>query len=147
MLTIWRVISIQKARGETKGRKLRSTDVFVMALGNASSSGMATQRMEITSQLRRQGIRARTFPGVKWRNEKQFKAADSAGAILSIILGEDEAAQGKLRLKRMGLEDGHPEKNGVLIDKTDVASEVKKMLERVRLEEATAGQVESLRLS
>ena len=46
-----------------------------------------------------------------------------------MILGEDEQAQGKVKIKEMGLVEGHPEKDGVLVDLKDLISEVKKRLE------------------
>lgn len=46
----------------------------------------------------------------------------------AVILGEDELAQGKVRVKEMGLEEGHPEKEGVLVDLKNLAEEVKTRL-------------------
>lgn len=47
---------------------------------------------------------------------QQFKAAEQGGVPFGVILGEDELAAGKVKIKEMGLPDGHPEKEGVLID-------------------------------
>lgn len=60
----------------------------------------------------------------------QFKAAEVNGVPLAIILGEDELAQGKVKVKEMGLADDHPEKEGVLVDLSNIAQEVKQRLER-----------------
>ena len=46
-----------------------------------------------------------------------------------MILGDDEQAAGKVKVKEMGLKDGHPEKEGVLVDLADLVSEVKRRLE------------------
>jgi predicted metal-dependent phosphotriesterase family hydrolase len=45
-----------------------------------------------------------------------------------VILGEDEQAQGKVKIKEMGLPEGHPEKDGVAIEIGDLVPEVKKRL-------------------
>lgn len=38
--------------------------------------------------------------------------------------------QGKVKIKEMGLREGHPEKEGVLVDLVNVAAEVKQRLKR-----------------
>ena len=58
----------------------------------------------------------------------QFKLAEAGGVPFAVILGEDEQAQGKVRIKEMGLPEGHPEKEGVLVDLADLVSEVRKRL-------------------
>lgn len=56
----------------------------------------------------------------------------------AIFLGEDELANGKIKIKEMGLRDGHPEKEGVLVDMADMAAEVKVRLDRKKeLEDVT----------
>lgn len=40
-------------------------------------------------------------------------------------MGEDELAAGKVKIKEMGLPDGHPEKEGVLIDLATLVDEVR----------------------
>ena len=71
----------------------------------------------------------------------QFKAAESTGIPLAVILGEDELAAGKVRVKQMGLEPGHPEKDGVLVDLTFLATEVKTRLDTI---EKDGGKVAEL---
>ena len=64
----------------------------------------------------------------------------------ALILGEDEMAQGQVRLKEMGLPKEHPEKDGVLISLDNAASEIKQRLARKhRVDELTA-QAEGLRV-
>ena len=63
--------------------------------------------------------------------QAQFKAAEANGVPLAIILGEDELKAGKAKLKQMGLPDGHPEKEGVMIDMADIVTEVKKAITRL----------------
>lgn len=65
----------------------------------------------------------------------------------AVILGEDELAQGKVRVKEMGLEEGHPEKEGVLVDLKDLTKEVKARLAKKNSAAATTGvekQIEGL---
>ena len=46
----------------------------------------------------------------------------------AVILGEDEQAQGKVKIKQMGLPDGHPEKDGIPVDLTDLVPEIRNRL-------------------
>jgi histidyl-tRNA synthetase len=47
-------------------------------------------------------------------------------------------AQGKVKIKEMGLQDGHPEKEGVLVNLADVVRETRDRLARKReLDEIT----------
>lgn len=48
----------------------------------------------------------------------------------AVILGEDEQAQGKVRIKELGLREGHPEKDGVLVQMSDLVEEVRGRLRR-----------------
>lgn len=75
---------------------------------------------------------------VKPKLPAQFKAAEANGVPFAIFLGEDELAQGKVKIKEMGLQDGHPEKEGVLVNLSNMAAEVKARLQRKKeLEEVT----------
>lgn len=67
---------------------------------------------------------------VKPKLPQQFKAAEQGGIPFGIILGQDELANGKVRVKEMGLEEGHPEKEGVLVDLSSLVDEVKARLAR-----------------
>ena len=71
----------------------------------------------------------------------QFKAAESASVPLAVILGEDEQAAGKVKVKEMGLPEGHPEKDGVLVEMQDLTTEIKK---RLALKADTTGQLANL---
>ena len=48
----------------------------------------------------------------------------------SVILGEDEVAAGKIKIKENGLREGHPEKTGVLVDMSELVPELRKRLAR-----------------
>lgn len=50
---------------------------------------------------------------LKPRPQQQFKTVEDGNIPFGIILGEDELAAGKVRIKEMGLQKGHPEKEGV----------------------------------
>jgi histidyl-tRNA synthetase len=82
---------------------------------------------------------------VKPKVPQQFKWAETAGVPFAVILGEDELAQGKVRIKEMGLPESHPEKEGVLVDLKALPEEVKTRLAKKKC--AAAGiekQVEGL---
>lgn len=71
----------------------------------------------------------------------QFKAAESASVPLAVILGEEEQIAGKVRIKEMGLPEGHPEKDGVLVELKELPTEIKK---RLALKATTTGQLADL---
>ena len=59
----------------------------------------------------------------------------------AVILGEEEQAAGKVKIKEMELPEGHPEKNGLLVDMKKLAVEVKK---RLALRAETTGELAEL---
>lgn len=63
-----------------------------------------------------------------------------------MVLGEDELAQGKVKIKEMGLNDGHPEKEGVLVDLDNVAAEIKQRLQRKKELDGMTVKAEGLRV-
>jgi histidyl-tRNA synthetase len=83
---------------------------------------------------------------VKPKLPNQFKAADVNGVPFAIVLGEDELSQGKVKIKEMGLQEGHPEKEGVLVNISDLVDEVKSRIKRKAELEALAVQAEGLRV-
>lgn len=64
----------------------------------------------------------------------------------AVILGEDELAQGKVKIKEMGLKEGHPEKDGVMVNMPELVREVKKRLQRKKEIDDVARQAEGLRV-
>lgn len=84
---------------------------------------------------------------------QQFKAAENGSVPFAVILGEDELAAGEVKIKEMGLPEGHPEKDGVLVKISDLPSEVKSRLERRTTKidgeavEAVTEKVEALEVS
>ncbi|KAF4123511.1 histidyl-tRNA synthetase [Geosmithia morbida] len=142
-----RIFSITKARmaADKSVAKVRNNevDVYVMAFGG---NGFLKERMSVCSQLWEAGIKAEFLYKVKPRVPAQFKAADTNGVPFAIFLGEDEVAQGKVKIKEMGLSDGHPEKEGILVDQKDMVAEVKVRLQRKKELDEVAQQAESLRV-
>ncbi|KAH8201883.1 hypothetical protein TruAng_003970 [Truncatella angustata] len=129
-----RIFSIIKTRMEADKTaaavRLNDVDVFVMAFGGAGFKGLLKERMSIASTLWDAGIKAEFLYKVKPKLQNQFKAAEVNGVPFAVVLGEDELANGKVKIKEMGLSDGHPEKEGVLVDIANIAEEVKQRLAR-----------------
>ncbi|KAF6230039.1 hypothetical protein HO133_004377 [Letharia lupina] len=129
-----RIFSITKARMEAdKGAAaVRSTevDVFVMAFGGKGFTGLLKERMQVTKTLWDAGIKAEFAYKQKPKLPAQFKSAEQSSIPFAVILGEDEQAQGKVKIKEMGLPEGHPEKDGVMVDTKDLVQEVREKLRR-----------------
>ncbi|KAL2413611.1 Histidine-tRNA ligase, mitochondrial [Exophiala dermatitidis] len=128
-----RIFSITKARiakGETFSYiSSNAPDVYIMAFGGGGFDGMAKQRIEIAKLLLDAGLKVEFTYKKKPKPQVQFKNAEQAGAPFAVILGEDEQARGEVRVKEMGLPDGHPEKEGVLVKIADLAGELTKRVE------------------
>jgi len=128
-----RIFSIIKSRMEAdKGAaSLRSNevDVYVMAFGGKGFTGLLKERMEVCRTLWDAGIKAEYSWKVKPKLPAQFKAAEAGGVPFAIILGEGELENGQVKVKEMGLPEGHPEKDGVLVDQSKLVEEVKKRLQ------------------
>lgn len=126
-----RIFTLMKTREEQKqGNFTRPSevDVYIMAFGGKTFNGLLLERMSVANQLWKAGIKAEFAAKVKPKLPQQFKSAESGRIPLAVILGEDELAAGKVRLKALGLLEGHPEKEGLLIAREDLVSEVKKLL-------------------
>lgn len=128
-----RIFSITKARMEAEKTaaavRLNEIDVFVMAFGGKGFTGLLPERMEVARTLWEAGIKAEFSWKVKPKLPQQFKQAETGGVPFAIILGEDELKDGKVKIKQMGLPEGHPEKDGVLIEKSNMVAEVKKRVD------------------
>jgi len=129
-----RIFSVTKARmaAEKNAELVRNNevDVFVMAFGGKGFTGLLKERMSICATLWEAGIKAEFLYKVKPKLPNQFKAAEFNGVPFCIVIGEDELAQGKAKIKEMGLRDGHPEKEGVLVNLAEIVPEIKQRLER-----------------
>ncbi|KAJ8125604.1 hypothetical protein O1611_g8034 [Lasiodiplodia mahajangana] len=121
-----RIFTILKTRHEKEKQRVRGSDVYVMAFGG--KNGLLPERMAIARTLWDAGISAEFSPKAKPRLPQQFKAAETGGVPLAVIIGEDELKAGKVKVKVMGLPEGHPDKEGNLIEKADLAVECKRLL-------------------
>lgn len=129
-----RIFSITKARMEAdKGAAaVRSTevDVFVMAFGGKGFTGLLKERMDVAKRLWDAGIKAEFAYKQKPKLPAQFKSAEQNGIPFAVILGEDEQAQGKVKVKELGLPEGHADKDGVLVPLDDLVAEVRMRLRK-----------------
>lgn len=125
-----RIYTIMKARqGDNQGRA-RQVDVYVMAFGGKEFDGLLLQRMSVARQLWEGGIRAEFSAKVKPRLPQQFKAAEDVP--IGVILGADELAEGKVRVKVLGTGKGGKEDEkdqGQLVPRDQLVEEVKKLLQ------------------
>ncbi|KAF1365735.1 histidyl-tRNA synthetase-like protein [Lizonia empirigonia] len=123
-----RIISIIKARGEATQRA-KDVDVFVMAFGGKGFTGMLTERMQVAQELWASDVKTEFSYKLKPKLPQQFKQAESAGVPLAVILGEEELKAGQVKIKVMGITDeNNPEKDGVLVARTDMVAEIRKRL-------------------
>ncbi|KAL7628767.1 Cytoplasmic and mitochondrial histidine tRNA synthetase [Parahypoxylon ruwenzoriense] len=145
-----RIFSITKARmaADKSHDQVRNNevDVYVMAFGGKGFNGLLKERMSVCASLWEAGIKAEFNYKVKPRLPNQFKAAEVNGVPFAVILGEDELAQGKIKIKEMGLRDDHPEKEGVLVNLSNLVEEVKQRLLRKRELDEMTRRAEGLRV-
>ena len=131
-----RILSITKARMEAdkSGLSVRSTevDVFVMAFGGKGFTGLLKERMQVAKMLWNAGIKTEFAYKQKPKLPAQFKQAEQAGIPFAVILGEEEQAQGKVKIKEMGLPEGHPQKDGVLVALNSLVPELTSRLQTDR---------------
>ena len=127
-----RIFSITKQRlaADTSSAPIRSNevDVYVMAFGGKGFDGLLKQRMQVARKLWDAGIKAEFSWKVKPKLPAQFKAAEINGVPFAVILGDEELAAGNCRIKELGLPEGHPEKDGVMVELEHVHREVKSRL-------------------
>lgn len=124
-----RIFSITKARNTEQVVRKTEVDVFVMAFGGGKDfTGLLPERMETAKSLWDAGIKAEYTWKAKPKWQKEFQVSEKGGIPWAVILGDDELKQGKVKLKELGLEEGHPEKSGVLVDKANLVQELKTRL-------------------
>ncbi|KAF5969404.1 histidyl-tRNA synthetase [Fusarium coicis] len=140
-----RIFSITKAKmAAEKNAAVRNNDVdvYVMAFGQ----GYLKERMSVCAKLWESGIKAEFLYKVRPKLPAQFKAAEANGVPFAIFLGEDEVKAGNVKIKEMGLQEGHPEKEGILVSMSDMAKEIKVRLQRKRELDEMTRQAEGLRV-
>jgi histidyl-tRNA synthetase len=129
-----RIFSITKQRlaADAQAAPIRSNevDVYVMAFGGKGFDGLLTQRMQIARKLWDAGIKAEFSWKVKPKLPAQFKAAEVNGVPFAVVIGDEELKAGKCKIKEMGLPEGHPEKEGVMVDLDNLENEVKARLNK-----------------
>ncbi|KAK4185524.1 hypothetical protein QBC35DRAFT_454182 [Podospora australis] len=141
-----RIFSILSATQSNKERK-NEVDVFVMAMGGGKDfTGLLKERSQVCTRLWDAGIKAEMLYKVKPKFQNQFKAAETNGVPFALILGEDELAQGKVKLKEMGLPADHPLKEGELISLENLAEEVQVRLDQKKKLDAIVEQAGGLRV-
>jgi len=119
-------------------------DVFVMAFGGKGFTGLLKERMQVAKTLWDAGIKAEFAYKQKPKLPAQFKSAEQNGIPFAVILGEDEQAQGTVKIKEMGLPDGHAEKDGVMVDTTDLVAEVRERIRKTTDSDRLAESVNGL---
>lgn len=123
-----RIIALMKARGQSTQRA-KDVDAYVMAFGGKGFTGMLTERMHVVQELWAAGIKAEFSYKLKPKLTQQFKHAEAAGVPLAVILGEDELKDGKVKIKVLGITDENdPEKDGVLVERSDMVEELRRRL-------------------
>ncbi|KAH8889554.1 histidyl-tRNA synthetase [Thozetella sp. PMI_491] len=146
-----RIFSITKTRmaADKNADKLRKNDVdvYVMAFGGGKDyTGFLKERSEICSRLWKAGVKAEFLYKVKPKLQAQFKAAEANGTPFALILGESELAAGVVKMKELGLPDGHPEKDGVDVALANLEAEVSQRLARKKVLDDMTRQAEGLRV-
>lgn len=122
-----RIFTVLKDRMGEDTSSPRGIEVYVMAFGGKEFDGLLLERMAVTKDLWAAGIKAEFSAKVKPRLPQQFKAAETEGVPLAVILGQDELNAGQVRLKRLG--SGDNDNKGELVSRDNLANEVKKLLE------------------
>ncbi|KAJ6262703.1 hypothetical protein Dda_1259 [Drechslerella dactyloides] len=146
-----RIYSIIRRRLENSTAVLRSSDVdiYVMAMPEGSGenkNGFLKERMAISKQLWEGGIKAEFLYKACPKMQAQFKAAEVAGVPFAVIIFNEQLGLDTVRIKELGLPDGHPDKEGIPVPVKDLVEEVKKRLRttggieqyisRIKLDEA-----------
>lgn len=124
-----RIFTILNARQGKKSLAVaREIDVYIMAIGGKDNNGLLLERMAIARQLWKAGIRAEFTAKVKAKIPQQFKAAKDVP--VWVILGQEELAEGLVRLKVLGPTDDAPDEKdrGQLIAKDSLVAEIKKLI-------------------
>jgi histidyl-tRNA synthetase len=139
-----RIFAITQAR-MAKGEKFsyisdNTTEVYVMAFG----SDMTRPRLKVLNALWEADLTAEWTWKNKPKPNVQYKFAETGGASLGVILGEEEAKNGELRIKRLGVQDekekerlGELADKGIVVKMADVGKECRRLLDEIKLEQKT----------
>ncbi|CAN6669176.1 histidine--tRNA ligase, mitochondrial [Trichomonascus vanleenenianus] len=126
-----RLFSIIKARqGLYEKARAAHTQAFVMAFGSGPEyTGFLPERMAVAQKLWAADIEAEYMYKVKPKLQKQFEAAEKAGCPFAVILGQEEFANGVVKVKRLGL--GEESDKGLDIKIEEVADYLKAELKKL----------------
>ncbi|KAG4302223.1 hypothetical protein PCK1_001495 [Pneumocystis canis] len=115
-----RIFSILKSRFSKTVIKLNNTDVYVMEFGAENTSvNMIKERLEICKELWNSGINAQFFYKIKPKPRQQFKAAEKDHVPIAVIFGQNEIANGQVRIKILGLGE---QSKGELVSRKEMAN-------------------------
>jgi histidyl-tRNA synthetase len=124
-----RIFSLVKQRNIESNIKPSATQVYIMAFGGGPDwKGYLPERMSIAKKLWSEDIESEYLYKAKANPRKQFEAAEKSGAPVAVILGKEEYAEGKIRVKRLGPEFANDDGEIVSIDEL-VAKVQEKLLE------------------
>ncbi|KAI5793139.1 hypothetical protein EDC01DRAFT_615755 [Geopyxis carbonaria] len=135
-----RIFSISKARQNAAAIRGNEVDVYVMAFGGKGFTGLVKERMQICRQLWDAGIKAEFAYKVRPKLPAQFAAAERNGVPYAVVLGEEEMERGLVKVKEMGLPEGHAEKNGVDVEIGELVTEVRRRMREKEEREAQGTQ-------
>ncbi|KAI3395593.1 hypothetical protein diail_1105 [Diaporthe ilicicola] len=134
---IYTILEARRPKNKGGTQQGPEIDVYIIAAG-AEDAGFLLERMAVMGKLTKAGIRAAIMRKTSPKLRPQFKAAKDVP--VTVLLGPDEVAMGKVRLKVSRRQDGVVEcgegekeaKNdrGYLISNDDLVVEVTRLLRR-----------------
>lgn len=85
---------------------------------------------------------------VKPKLQQQFKAAEDNGVPFGVIFGEDEFAKNQVKIKELGLHlpKDHPDKDGVVVEISNLVDELKRRIANPTDVAALTQKVEDLKV-
>jgi histidyl-tRNA synthetase len=89
---------------------------------------LVEEKMAIARQLRRAGISVEYDAKGDRKPRKQFELAEGNGAVVAVLLEDDAAMPGGVRVKIVGLPAKNAEKDACVIERACVLEEVQKRL-------------------
>ena len=111
----------------------RKPEAYIIAAGGKDFDGFLPQRMEVASRLWDAGVRVEFSTRVKPKLLPQWKASE--GALVGIILGQEEMQAGLVRVKdlRVRNEGAAGSDRGKLVKLEDVVDEVQGLLRDTKM--------------
>ncbi|KAJ6782071.1 hypothetical protein PWT90_03149 [Aphanocladium album] len=124
-----RIFTILEQRQErsVSANLKRQPDVYIIAVGGKGPEGFLLERMKAARELWDAAIQAEYSPKTKPTLQSQFNASKDVPIV--VIMGQDELAVGKVRLKWMYAEADAKDR-GRLIAREDLVQEVRDLMAR-----------------